>query len=36
MTQNITVYDPFSSYFQQYTVDRTDLYGQDSLNLSSF
>jgi hypothetical protein len=36
MTQNVTVYDPFSSYFQQYTVDRTESYGQDSFNMCRF
>jgi hypothetical protein len=40
MTQNVTVYNPFSSYFQQYTVNRTETNEEDSfnmcLNFSSF
>jgi hypothetical protein len=31
MTQNVTIYNPFSSYFQQYTctVNRTESYEKD-------
>jgi hypothetical protein len=40
MTQNEPVYNPFSSYFQHYTVNRTESNEKDSfnmrLNFSSF
>jgi hypothetical protein len=31
MIQNETVYYPFSSYFHQYTVNRTESYKQDTV-----
>jgi hypothetical protein len=33
MTQNVTVYNPFSSYFQQYTVNRTEANEEDKFNM---
>jgi hypothetical protein len=34
MTQNVTVYNPFRSYFQQYTINRTESYEQDTQSRS--
>jgi hypothetical protein len=31
MTLNVTVYNSFSSYFQQYTINRTELYEKDTV-----
>jgi hypothetical protein len=31
MTQNVTVYNPFSSYFQQHTINRIESYEQDTV-----
>jgi hypothetical protein len=31
MTLNVTVYNPFSSYFQHYTINRTESYAQDTV-----
>jgi hypothetical protein len=31
MTQNVTAYNPISSYFQQYTINRTESYEQDTV-----
>jgi hypothetical protein len=31
ITQNVTVYSPISSYFQQYTINLTESYEQDTV-----
>jgi hypothetical protein len=31
MTQNVTAYNPISLYFQQYTINRTESYEQDTV-----
>jgi hypothetical protein len=31
MIQNVTVYNPISSYFQQYTINLTKSFGQDTV-----